>query len=358
MLLTAARCAAEDGGLLHTAVRSHRQGTLVRSEPVPGSSPVQSEDVQHQATSVSVDAGGVFAWVSGRASAVEAPAAADAAVAAEQDPTTAPATAPTTAPAAGPTLAPAAAPATLQNVAPRLHVIGLTWEGQKTELYPYLLQSILTAHNRPGAQHIRMSVTVHNTGDPTAQEALASSVTQAQALSNSNAVVQMAPWELKENGTWGYVALDRALESLKRDATGAADSDYVMFCDGDRVYFPEMLETVVPEMGSGVDLIGLSFVCSARHAPPSGVRFKQCNFTQGTLDLGSVLFRLGAIRSSGLTFAQVPTPCVDLAHGNPYKCSALDTRPWWAADWGFVSRLLAKGASRKCVGKSALMEQH
>ncbi|CAK0809299.1 unnamed protein product [Prorocentrum cordatum] len=328
VLLAAARCAAEDGRPLHSAVRSHRPGTLVRSEPALGPSMFQGKEASHQAAAVSVDAGGVFAWAARGATAVEAPA-----------------------PATGPAAAPAALP-------PKLHVIGLTWEGQKTVLYPYLLQSILAAHNRPGAQQIRMSVEVHNTGDPAAQEDLMSSVTQAQALSNSNASVKMAPWASKENGTWGYVALDRALESLKRDAINTADNDYLMFCDGDRVYFPEMLETALPEMRNGVDLVGLSFMCSPRHAPPSGVRYKECNFTQGTMDLGSVLFRVGAVRSSGLTFAQVPTPCADLAHGNPYKCSATDTRPWWAADWGFVSRLLIKGASKKCVGKGALMEQH
>jgi len=357
VLLTVARCAGEDSRLLHSHVRSHRPGVLVRSEPAPGSSAVQSEEVRRHAAAVSVDAGGVFASVAGRANAVEdrraqAPATADAADAAYQDVPDA-----TSAPATAPTTAPTAAPATA-HVAPKLHVIGLTWEGQKDLLYPYLLQSMLAAHNRPGARDIIMSVMVHNTGDPTAQTALMSSVTQAQALSSPNATVQMAPWELKENGTWGYVALDRALESLKQDATGAADSDYIMFCDGDRVYFPEMLETVLPDMRNGVDLIGLSFICSARHAPPSGVRYKQCNFTQGTVDLGSVLFRLGAVRSSGLNFSQVPTPCMDLKHGNPYKCSAVDTRPWWSADWGFASRLLTKGASRNCVGKAALMEQH
>ncbi|CAK0809301.1 unnamed protein product [Prorocentrum cordatum] len=364
VLLAAARCAAEDGRPLHSAVRSHRPGTLVRSEPALGPSMFQGKEASHQAAAVSVDAGGVFAWAARGATAVEAATAAGAAGAAGlpvQRAASAPAAAPVAAPAAAqlaapaPATGPAAAPAALP---PKLHVIGLTWEGQKTVLYPYLLQSILAAHNRPGAQQIRMSVEVHNTGDPAAQEDLMSSVTQAQALSNSNASVKMAPWASKENGTWGYVALDRALESLKRDAINTADNDYLMFCDGDRVYFPEMLETALPEMRNGVDLVGLSFMCSPRHAPPSGVRYKECNFTQGTMDLGSVLFRVGAVRSSGLTFAQVPTPCADLAHGNPYKCSATDTRPWWAADWGFVSRLLIKGASKKCVGKGALMEQH
>merc|ERR1712032_501091 len=120
-----------------------------------------------------------------------------------------------------------------------------------------------------------------------------------------------------------------------------------------------MLETVLPEMRSGVDLIGFSFLCSPRHAPGSGIRFKKCNFVHGRVDLGSVLFRIGAIRSAGLKFAKVTTPCKDIAtSGNPYNCRANDSRPWWCADWGFISQLLIKGSSRKCVGEAALMEQH
>jgi len=205
-----------------------------------------------------------------------------------------------------------------------------------------------------------MSVLVHNTGDHAAQATLMASVTKARARSNTNATVRMVPWVMKEDdGTWGYMAWDRGLDYLKNDEVGVSDNDYIMFSEGDSVYSPEMLETALPDMRRGVDLIGFSFRCTPRHAPASGHRFKKCRFVQGNIDLGTVLFRTGAIRSAGLSFAQVTTPCKDIdTNGNPYNCLAPDPRPWWCADWGFISQLVMNGASKKCVGKAALMEQH
>eukprot|EP00929_Paragymnodinium_shiwhaense_P053757 TRINITY_DN26931_c0_g1_i1.p1 TRINITY_DN26931_c0_g1~~TRINITY_DN26931_c0_g1_i1.p1 ORF type:complete len:667 (+),score=87.18 TRINITY_DN26931_c0_g1_i1:156-2156(+) len=107
--------------------------------------------------------------------------------------------------------------------------------------------------------------------------------------------------------------------------------DYFLFTVAHNLYSHYLLETILPAMIEGVDMIGFNFI--SHHCRPSadetgdckrGLFMQNASFNFGYVDMGAAVFSAEAIRASGARF---------------------DSR-FYEADWMFMARVLGRPGSR------------
>lgn len=114
--------------------------------------------------------------------------------------------------------------------------------------------------------------------------------------------------ELLGSNSWGYEATNFALDQLLQGIGTQAPCEYFLFTNADNLYGRFFLETGLPGMVEGRDLLGFNFVtrypqksASAPPLPPH-MPMKDVGFQIGHIDLGSVLVSAEAIRETGARF--------------------------------------------------------
>ncbi|GAB5369426.1 hypothetical protein AAMO2058_001403600 [Amorphochlora amoebiformis] len=146
--------------------------------------------------------------------------------------------------------------------------------------------------------------------------------------------VSMSPVKAFRENTYGYRECDAHL----RQVILPSDCDYVMFTNGENYYRPGTFEAAAENMKLGYSIIGMNFLTTRRHQIYGGV--KMCQFKHSFVDIGSVFMKVDNIRQLGTTFEENKLPCPgpeeELEEQN---CLAVDLRPYWAADWGFIQDL-------------------
>jgi len=158
--------------------------------------------------------------------------------------------------------------------------------------------------------------------------------------------------------SYGYVATDVELSRIK---SWSHPPDYVVFCNGDTYYAQEFFTSTFPFMLQNVHLIGVNWVPTMRHVPAQEeYATKFCKFVHGGVDLNGVLINVKALIHVNASFAKRKTPCKSMdAESRRIGCKAVDTRPYFVADWGLFSQLLDHSqTSQKCVSSRPLFLQN
>lgn len=224
---------------------------------------------------------------------------------------------------------------------PKVCVIVRTYYKQAPDLR-ILLLSLLSQRSPTSTLYPSLYISVVNTdASPNPPTGFASWEALIATLSDPR--VELSP--LKPSNTnvpnYGYAESDREMARLM--ASPEKGCQYMMFTNGDNYYRPETLDAATSLMTLGVPAIGFNFLAPIRHqgADQKVNKVKACQFAHGQLDLGSVLISVDEIRRQGVTFEANKLPCP----GPPellaaQKCLAVESRPYWAADWGFVKAVV------------------
>jgi hypothetical protein len=239
-----------------------------------------------------------------------------------------------------------------------LHIVIRTYEKQVVQLGASVF-SILAAAE--GLNWLELSIAVLSTGSSEKGAAL---VTQTVSLIQQSvpqwpnaprAQIELVPWSPDASLHWGYTASD---VELARVLSNDTLPDYVLFCNGDTLYANEIFHEARFEMWGATDVIGMNWMPTVRHMGESlrhiGEQSPQkfCRFQHGGVDLNGLLFRTEVLRRTGAAFHKMHTPCAALlpgGRGMPNGCVAIDTRPYWVADWGLVYQVLSQNATKECL---------
>jgi len=209
---------------------------------------------------------------------------------------------------------------------------------------------------------IKLSIAVLDTSQTTESvnlHTLISSTVHAISQSMGQTLdVKIRKYVPEAADSYGYVATDAELSRIK---SWNNPPDYVIFCNGDTYYAQEFFSSTIPFMMQNIHLIGVNWVPTMRHVPAQEqYATKTCKFEHGGVDLNGVLVSVKAMISVDASFAKRKTPCKNLdAESRRLGCKAVDTRPYFVADWGLFSQLLNQGeTSQKCIVTRPLFLQN
>jgi len=108
------------------------------------------------------------------------------------------------------------------------------------------------------------------------------------------------------SNSWGYEATNYATEKLLDDNVPC---EYFLFTNADNLYARGFLETGLPGMLSGLDLLGFNFITRYPQADAQGNWIRKphmpvvgAGFTLGHIDLGAVLVSAKAMKETGIRF--------------------------------------------------------
>ena len=62
-----------------------------------------------------------------------------------------------------------------------------------------------------------------------------------------------------------------------------------------------------------------------------------------------MLFRVEALAAANASFGRLRTPCGTEEDKVRRRCSDVDSRPYWVADWGMAWQLIRRGVRPVCV---------
>jgi len=116
------------------------------------------------------------------------------------------------------------------------------------------------------------------------------------------------------SNSWGYDATNYAIDKILDDTNANAPCEYFLFTNADNMYGRGFLETGLPGMLSGLDLLGFNFV--SRYTQNNGMirehmPMVHAGFTQGHIDLGAALVSANAMKESGIRFSPTHNEITD-----------------------------------------------
>eukprot|EP00518_Triparma_eleuthera_P021096 CAMPEP_0197565888 /NCGR_PEP_ID=MMETSP1320-20131121/32954_1 /TAXON_ID=91990 /ORGANISM="Bolidomonas sp., Strain RCC2347" /LENGTH=216 /DNA_ID=CAMNT_0043127915 /DNA_START=137 /DNA_END=783 /DNA_ORIENTATION=- len=214
-----------------------------------------------------------------------------------------------------------------------------TYDKQLLNIIGSLSSIVAAAEDR--ADWLDLSIVVLNTGEESeTHDELAVLVKQVTATlhgaSNRRIKIELRPWVLDLDRTYGYKASDLELQVTK-EAHAQHRPDYVLFCNGDTYYAEETFDSARYYLEAGIDMVGMNWLPTHRHADYEihGGATKRCSFIHGGVDLNGVFLSLEAIQRADASFSALHTPCAKPGDSmTKAGCRAVDTRPYFAADWG------------------------
>ena len=243
-----------------------------------------------------------------------------------------------------------------------LKVVMRTYHKQMLNIIGSLSSIIVAAENRE--DWLNVSIVVLNTGnDKASHDELAALVKQVTATlhgaSSRRISIEIRPWIFDADQTYGYMASDLELDIIKKESVHRPD--YVLFCNGDTYYAEETFDSARFYLEVGVDMIGMNWLPTSRHIGSESQRrtIKQCSFSHGSVDLNGVFLNVEAIIHADASFSSLHSPCAQAEDSIAMAgCRAIDTRPYFVADWGFFHQLMSNRASFICLYSRALFLQN
>lgn len=223
------------------------------------------------------------------------------------------------------------------------------------------LGSILAAASVVG-ESLKLSIAILDTSQGcksnTLHEMLLSIIHALSITTGRTLDIAIREYVHEGSESYGYVASDLELSRIK---SWNHPPDYVIFCNGDTYYAQEFFLLTLPSMRQKIHLIGVDWVPTMRHLPAQKkFATKLCKFEHGGVDLNGVLINVKALISVNASFDERKTPCKSLnSESRRIGCKAIDTRPYFVADWGLFSLLLEHpDTSLVCVGTRPLFFQN
>jgi len=146
------------------------------------------------------------------------------------------------------------------------------------------------------------------------------------------------------SNSFGYEATNFAMKQLLSGASAQKACSYFLFTNADNLYGGVFLETALPGMQSGLDLLGFNFVTRYDQKPGLFQNYKlfrsahmpmqDVGFEVGHMDLGAALVSAEAIREARVRF------------GNVARFYSDSSQDWRLADFDFFSDVMMRKGSK------------